>query len=302
MNRRHILGVGVSTGLAAPWASPRPAAAAPVSHRQMHVFARDGTRLAFREFGEGPSTLVFISSWGLDSRMWDYQVAHFAGRGHRCIAFDRRGQGRSDIPAQGYQMDTLADDLAALLEQLNLQGVVLVAHSMGGAEVIRYLAKHGRGRVRKVALIAPAAPFLLRTDDNPYGVPLGVFESVWRQYAQDFPKWAYDNQAAFFKPDTSTALKDAFTRQLLEVPVPVAIATHRALVMTDLRPDLGKIDCPILVLHGDKDASAPLAITGQRVVAGIKNSQLKIYPGAPHGIWITHLSEVNAHLEAFASH
>ncbi|WP_309092551.1 alpha/beta hydrolase [Phenylobacterium sp.] len=296
MNRRHILLSALATGAATQAASH--AQAAPARKRQQ-VVARDGTRLFHRDFGQGPQALVFTSSWALDSRMWDYQVAHFAGLGYRCIAWDRRGHGRSDIASGGYDMDTLADDLAAVLEQLDLRDVILVGHSMGGAETIHYLALHGGRRVRKAALIAPVAPFVLQTADNPHAVPQAVFEAVWSQYATDFPKWAYDNQAPFFTPETSRPLQEQLTRQLCETPVPVAIAAQRALVTTDLRPDLPKIDRPVLVLHGDRDASAPLALTGQRVAAGIRGAQLKVYPGAPHGIWVTHLAQVNRDLEAF---
>lgn len=298
MNRRHILLSALAAGAAVQGLRPGPAAAAPIRPRRQ-VIARDGTRLFHRDFGTGPQTLVFTSSWALDSRMWDYQVAHFAALGYRCIAWDRRGHGRSEVPGGGYDMDTLADDLAAVLEQLDLRDVILVGHSMGGAETIHYLARHGSRRVRKAALIAPVAPFVLQTADNPYGAPRAVFEAVWAQYAADFPKWAYENQAAFFTPETSRPLQELLTQQLLETPVPVAIAAQRALVTTDLRPDLPKIDRPVLILHGDKDASAPLAITGQRVAAGVRKAELKVYPGAPHGIWVTHLAQVNRDLEAF---
>lgn len=298
MNRRDILLSAIVAGAGIQAARPSVAAAAPARPRRQ-VVARDGTRLFHRDFGAGPQTLVFTSSWALDSRMWDYQVAHFAARGYRCIAWDRRGHGRSEIAGGGYDMDTLADDLAAVLEQLDLRDVILVGHSMGGAETIHYLARHGSRRVRKAALIAPAAPFVLQTADNPYGAPRAVFEALWAQYAADFPKWAYENQAAFFTPQTSRPLQELLTQQLLETPVPVAIAAQQALVTTDLRPDLPKIDRPVLILHGDKDASAPLAITGQRVAAGVRNAELKVYPGAPHGIWVTHLAQVNRDLEAF---
>lgn len=299
MNRRNLvmatLAAGAVTHAERAQAAPRP------SHRRRspQVVAADGVRLFHRDFGDGPKTLVFTSSWALDSRMWDYQVAHFAPLGYRCIAWDRRGHGRSDVAGFGYDMDTLADDLAAVIDQLDLKEVGLVGHSMGGAEAIRYLARRGGGRVRKVALLAPVAPFLLQTPDNPYGAPRAAFDSLWAQYARDFPKWVLENQAAFFTPETSRALQDVLTRQLLEVPVPVAIAASKALVTTDLRADLGKIDRPVLILHGDKDASAPLAITSRRLAAGIRGAELKVYPGAPHGLWVTHLERVNADLEAF---
>ncbi|MCR5876394.1 alpha/beta hydrolase [Phenylobacterium sp. J426] len=296
MNRRHILTSALVAGVAAQVAAP--ALAAP-KRRISQIVARDGTRLHHRDFGAGPKTLVFTASWALDSRMWDYQVAHFAALGYRCIAWDRRGHGRSDVTSAGWDMDTLADDLAAVLEQLDLRDVILVGHSMGGAETIRYLARHGAARVRKAALIAPVGPFLLQAGDNPYGAPRSVFEGVWAQYAADFPKWAYENQAAFFTPQTSRPLQEQLTRQLLEVPAPVAIAAQKALITADLRGDLSKIGRPVLILHGDKDASAPLAATGARFAAGIRGAELKVYPGAPHGIWVTHLAQVNRDLEAF---
>ncbi|WP_309629010.1 alpha/beta hydrolase [Brevundimonas sp.] len=298
MNRRTLLlstaALAAGTSMAHP---PVAVAASTRSGRQ--VSATDGAHLFHREFGEGPRTLLFASSWALDSRMWDYQVAHFAALGYRCVTWDRRGHGRSEIAAGGYDLDTLADDLGAVIEQLDLRDVILVGHSMGAAECLRYMARSGGERVRKVAFIAPVAPFVLRTAGNPYGAPLAVYESVWAQFANDFPGWAYDNQAAFFTELTSRPLQEVLTRQLLETPVPVAIATHKALVTTDLRADLPRIQHPVLILHGDRDASAPLAITGLRLAAGIPHAELKVYAGAPHGIWITHLAQVNSDLEAF---
>lgn len=299
MNRRHLMHATLAAGLIGPTVLAGRAQAAPMMRARKQVVAKDGVKLFHREFGAGPKTLLFTASWALDSRMWDYQIAHFAALGYRCIAWDRRGHGRSELAGAGYDMGTLADDLAAIIDQLDLRDIVLVGHSMGGAESIHYVARHGSRRVRKLALIAPVAPFVLQTSDNPYGAPRAYFEGVWAQQARDFPKWAYENQAAFFTADTSKALQEALTRQLLEVPVPIAIAAQRTLVTTDLRPDLAKIDRPVLILHGDKDASAPLAITGQRLAAGIKGAELKVYPGAPHGIWVTHLSQVNRDLEAF---
>lgn len=296
MNRRHILMSALAAGAVAPCAT---AARASQPRTVRQIVAGDGTRLHHRDFGAGPRTVLFTSSWALDSRMWDYQVARFAALGYRCITWDRRGHGRSEIARSGYDMDTLADDLAAVVEQLDLRDAILVGHSMGGAETIHYLARHGSARVRMAAVIAPVGPFVLQTADNPYGAPRASFDDLWAQYAADFPKWAYENQAAFFTPQTSRPLQEQLTRQLLEVPVPVAIAAQKALVTTDLRPDLPKIDRPVLILHGDKDASAPLAATGARYAAGIRGAELKVYPGAPHGIWVTHLTQVNRDLEAF---
>jgi non-heme chloroperoxidase len=196
-------------------------------------------------------------------------------------------------------MDTLADDLAAVIDTLGLRDVILVGHSMGGAEAVRYLGRHGTAKVKKVVLLAAAGPYIVQTPDNPYGAPMAYHQATLKQYATDFPKWAMDNQAPFFTPETSPAMKAWLTEQLLATPVPVAVATFNALIGKDLRPDLAKIDRPTLVIHGDRDASAPLAITGQRLVAGIKGAELKVYAGAPHGLFVTHMEQLNRDLEAF---
>lgn len=307
MNRRHLL-IG-SMGLAAGAGLPPPpdsAAAAPRRPRMRRdgegaaVIAADGTRLFHRSFGTGPTTLVFTASWALDSRMWDLQYAYFAARGFRCVGWDRRGHGRSELGGPDPDMDVFADDLAAMLDHLDLSNVVLVGHSMGAAEIIHFLARHGRSRVRKVVLLAPVAPFVMKTADNPDGVPLAVFERIWARMATDFPAWAEDNQTAFFTPETSVAMKQMLTRQFLETPLPVALSAHQALATTDLRRDLAAIDLPVLILHGDRDLSAPLGMTGRRLAAGIRGAALTVYPGAPHGLWITHAMAVNRDIEHFA--
>jgi pimeloyl-ACP methyl ester carboxylesterase len=294
MNRRDILISGLAAGTVAAAAQPRAAWA----KARNSIVARDGTRLYHRDWGEG-QPVVFASSWALSGEMWAYQVAHLSERGFRCIAFDRRGHGRSDVPGRGYDMDTLADDLAAVIDTLGLKGVILVGHSMGGAEVIRYLGRHGTEKVKKVVLAAAVGPYVVQTPDNPFGAPMAFHEATLKQYAADFPKWAMDNQAAFFTPQTSPEMQAWLTDQLLATPVPVAVAAFRALIGRDLRPDLARIDRPTLILHGDKDASAPLAITGQRLAAGIAGAELKVYAGAPHGLFVTHMARFNADLETF---
>jgi non-heme chloroperoxidase len=265
---------------------------------QTHVLARDGTRLSIRSFGDGPA-LLFVASWALHGAMWDYQVSHFSDLGYRCITLDRRGHGGSDVPPSGYDMDTLADDLDAVIRTLDLSEVGIVAHSMGAAETIRYLSRHGSTRIRKVAMLAPLAPFIRLTDDNEYGVPDEFLEATVARYKTDFAAWAYELQPGFFTPSTSMPLQEKLTRQLLDTPVPVAIRCFRTFSGTDLRPDLHKIDRPVLILHGGRDCQAPLVMTGERLGAGIKGAVLKVYADAPHGIWVTHLKQVNADLEAF---
>ena len=298
MLRRDILTTALAVPLmGAAAVSPRPVHAAP-ARRQAEVRAKDRTLLFHRDWGEGP-TLLFAASWGASGEMWAYQVAHFSELGFRCIAYDRRGHGRSDIPAGGFDMDTLADDMAAVIDQLALRDVTLVGHSQGGAEVIHYLARHGSARVRKAALLAPAAPYLLKTADNPYGAPRAYFDARMAEWARDFPKWVADNKGPFFTPETSPAMQDWMAGLLLATPVPVAIADFKALLAKDLRPDLAKIDRPTLILHGTKDASIPLEISGRRLAAGIRGAELKVYEGAPHGLFVTHLDQVNRDLEAF---
>jgi pimeloyl-ACP methyl ester carboxylesterase len=295
MLRRQIL----TAAMAAPvLGSAGPAVARAAPRRPVEVRANDGARLFHRDWGEG-RPVVFAASWALSSEMWAYQVAHLADRGFRCIAFDRRGHGRSDAPARGYDMDTFADDLAAVIEQLGLRDVSLVGHSAGGAEILRYFGRHGSGRVRSAALVAAAAPYLVRTPDNPYGAPMAVHEAAIAAWRRDFPAWAEANKAPFFTPQTSPAMVDWLIGQLVDTSPAVAIATFRALIGKDLRPDLAKVDRPMLILHGDRDASAPLQITGERIAAGVRGAELKVYPRAPHGLFVTHMDSVNRDLESF---
>jgi len=299
MNRRHILSAALMGPLAATAAHPLRAAPHGLpARRPAEIRARDGVRLFHRDWGEGPP-VVFAASWALSSEMWAYQVAHLSERGVRCVAYDRRGHGRSEAPSGGYDMDSFADDLASVIEQLNLRDVVLVGHSMGGAEIVRYLGRHGTSRVRKVVLLAPVTPYLLKTPDNPIGAPQAAFDASISQWARDFPRWVADNTDPFFTPQTSPAMKAWLAEQLVATPVPVAIATMRAVIARDLRPDLPRIDKPTLVIHGDKDVSAYLEMTGRPTAAGIRGAELKVYEGAPHGLFVTHMDRVNHDLEAF---
>lgn len=296
MNRRSVVTSALAAPIIGAALAGRPADAQ--TRRISEIRTRDGVRLFHRDWGEGPA-VVFASSWALTSEMWAYQVACLSERGLRCVAYDRRGHGRSDVPAGGYDMDTFADDLATVIEALGLRDVVLVGHSVGGAEVIRYLGRHGSSRVRKIALIAPLTPYVLQSADNPNGAPQAYFDATWRQWASDFPKWVEDNKAPFFTPQTSPGMVEWLADQLKSTSAPVAIATSRGAVAKDLRPDLAKIDRPTLVIHGTKDASAPIDLTGRPTAAGIRGAELKVYEDAPHGLFITHMDQVNRDLEAF---
>lgn len=299
MNRRQTFALAtLASAGSLIGATPRAAAAAEEPSRATHFLTRDGVRLEVQAWGEGPP-MVFLSSWALGGDMWTGQRIHFADLGYRCITFDRRGHGRSERPAKGYGLDQLADDVAALMDHLDLRSVVLVGHSMGGAEAIRYLGRHGAARVDRLVLLAAVAPYIVRTDDNPWGAPMEFHEAVMARWAQDFPAWAEEGRPAFFADGATTAMQDWLFRQLLTTPPEVAIASFRGLLATDLRPDLARIDRPTLIIHGDRDASAPLEITGHRLAAGLPAARLEVVRGAPHGLFVTHREVVNGHIERF---
>jgi non-heme chloroperoxidase len=262
----------------------------------------DGVKLAYTDWGSG-KPVVFIHAWALPSPMWDYQIGALSQAGLRCIAYDRRGHGRSSKPGSGYDCDTLADDLAALLTQLDLHEVTLVSHSFGSGEVVRYLSRHGAGRIGKIVLIAPAAlPFVMKTSDNPNGIAAEQLEFFRTHVLQaDFPKWLEDGKQTFFVADTSPSLQEWVKQLMLSTPLPVAIETNRRITSTDFRRELPGITVPTLIIHGDKDVSAPIDLTGRPTAALIPKAQLRVYEGAPHGIFLTHKDRLNADLLGFIS-
>lgn len=304
MHRRNLLKSAASVAAAAGTFSVATAAEKPPVTNSSSwagmsfVQTRDGTRLFWKEWGEG-EPLLFFNSLGLSSQMWDYQLPVFAEAGFRCVAFDRRGPGRSDIPAKGYDYDTLADDAATVINALKLNGLTLVGHSMGCSEIVRYLTRHGGARVRRIVLLSPTTPFLLKTADNPSGIPEAGFEALRTQWKKDFPKWISDNTDPFFTPQTSPALMQWGKSQLMKMSLPVQLACNIALTRTDFRAELKKISVPALIVHGDKDASAPLTLTGKPTAALIPNCQLKIYEGAPHGLMYTHAEKLHADMLQF---
>jgi len=270
-------------------------------HPQPFVLARDGTKLFVQDWGTG-RPVVFLSAWTFQSNIWGSHIAALCARGFRCVAPDRRGHGRSDSPGTGYDLDTLVDDLSRILDQLDLRDVVLVAHSMGSFEAVRYCATRGENRVARLMLAAPATPFSTRTDDNPEGWPREAIEAQTQLIARDFPRWIGENEEPFFTPDTSRETRTWIKNMMMSVSLPVALATRVSTSATDVRPDLKKINCPTLIVHGDKDVSAPLAMTGARTARLIANARLIVYPNAPHGIILTHqerfLSDLLAFIEA----
>lgn len=295
MHRRNLLLTFAAGTAAASLTTPAPARAAQ-KPAPAHVTAHDGTQLFVRRWGQG-QPIVFTHSWALDGSMWGRMFLDLAERGFECIGFDRRGHGRSDAPASGYDMDTLADDLAAVIG--DRREVILVGHSMGAGEILRYVSRHGTGRIAKIVLLAPVTPFLLKTADNAFGAPEALFEAMRAEWRRDFPKWIEANKAPFFTPETSTETMDWMAAMMLNTWLPAAIACNQALIGTDLRPALAQIDKPVLVIHGTKDASAPIEITGRPTAAGIRGAKLNVYEGAPHGLFVTHHDRVRDDILAF---
>jgi len=232
--------------------------------------------------------------------MWDQQVAALVPAGFRCVTFDRRGHGRTPDPGQGYDLDTLAGDLEAVLEQRDLRDVTLVGHSMGAAEALRFMGRPSARRVSRLFLLAPATPCLMQGPDNPQGVPAAAFEQVRAAWRRDFPKWAADNAPAFYTPTTSRETVAHGIAMMLETPLQVAIACNLTLTQADLRSDCARIRAPTLVMQGDRDMSAPLDFTGRRTAALIPGARLEVVPGAPHGLFTTHADLVSAAIGTFA--
>ncbi|MFJ9414853.1 alpha/beta fold hydrolase [Streptomyces sp. NPDC101227] len=268
----------------------------------MFFETHDGTRLAYEDYGHG-EPIVFVSSAMLNTEMWEYQLPFFAEGGFRCVAFDRRGHGRSDRPSTGYDMDSTADDLAALLEHLDLRGVTLVGHSLGGAEVARYLARHGSGRVARAVFIAAMLPLLTRTEDNPHGLPEAAVAASVAQLRADRPKWLARQKQAFFAThlgnDVSPALVEHTMAQCLSASPWATLKAQQAALSTDHRAGLREIDIPTLIVHGAADFSAPVDVTGRRTAELIPGTTYLEYPTAGHGIYASHHARLNADLLAF---
>ncbi|WP_244237704.1 alpha/beta fold hydrolase [Corallococcus llansteffanensis] len=267
------------------------------------IRTRDGVELFYRDWGTG-MPVVFLAGWMLPSDIWSYQGVTLADQGLRCIAYDRRGHGRSSDPGRGYDYDTLADDLASVLETLDLRDVTLVGHSMASGEMVRYLSRHGDQRVSRLVFLAPAAtPFMLKTEDNPDGVDASVFEHFRKEVLlRDAPQWLTANARSFVVAETSEPMIQWVMSLLLRCSMKAAHDCHRAMSSTDFRAELPRIRRPTWIIHGDKDASAPIDLTGRKTAQLIPGSRLKVYEGAPHGLFITHQERLNRDLLAFVKH
>ena len=267
------------------------------------IEANDGTRLFFRDWGAG-FPIVFAAPWGLNADWWDSHMTALAERGFRCIAYDRRGHGRSDDPGRGYDFDTLADDLSAVLTQLGVSNAMLVGHSMGAAEVVRYLVRHRSARVARAILVAPTTPFILKTGDNPDGIAPEILERGREGLRKERIARIAQAAPSFFGAPANPVpaeTMDWWTRMMVDrCSTKVMLDLHRVFTETDFRRDLPRIGVPTVIVHGDRDASAPLPLTGRRTADLIPNSELKVYEGAAHGLPVTHADRLHADLVANA--
>jgi pimeloyl-ACP methyl ester carboxylesterase len=300
MNRRDILtsAMGASAAIAA--VAPRPAAAAPARTGAAPVVrARDGTVLAHRDWGEG-KTIVFLSAWSFCADAWQYQMTPLSQQGFRCVTYDRRGHGRTADPGRGYDFDTLADDLAAVMDTLDLRDVTLVAYSMGSGEAVRYLSRHGSKRVARLLLLAPVTPFLTKTADNPEGIDPAIFERNRATMLKDFPGALEAGFPTFIDQGASEPLKAWVKSIMVGQSLNALIACNKAFTATDLRPDVKAVTVPTLIIHGDADRSAVPALTCKRTAALMPKAELRMYAGAPHGLVFTHTERLNGDIAAFA--
>jgi pimeloyl-ACP methyl ester carboxylesterase len=275
-------------------------AAAQQTVRSPYVTAKDGTKLFVQDWGNGKPVLL-LTAWTFDASTWGSQIAALDAKGFRCVAPDRRGHGRSEMPSSGYDLDTLTDDVAAVIEARDLRDVTLVGFSMGTVEAVNYLARYGSDRIARLVLVAPTTPYLVKTEDNPDAVPKAMIEADNAAVARDFAKWIAANEAPFFTPDTPEITRARIREMMLSVPLPVALACRKTIAFADLRAAAARIDRPTLILHGDKDASAPLPLTGAKTAKLIKGSKLIVYEGAPHPLPLTHSERLIADMLAFMS-
>ncbi|AYN18597.1 alpha/beta hydrolase [Pseudomonas monteilii] len=263
---------------------------------------RDGTSIYFKNWGSGKPVL-FSHGWPLDADMWDSQMEFLASRGYRTIAFDRRGFGRSSQPWNGYDYDTFADDIAQLIEHLDLRDVTLVGFSMGGGDVSRYIARHGSERVAGLVLLGAVTPVFGKRDDNPEGVDLSVFEGIRAGLRADRAQFIADFATPFYGLNHGQQVSQGVQTQTLNIALMASIKGTldcvTAFSETDFRPDMAKVDVPTLVIHGDDDQIVPFETTGKRAAELIRGAELKVYAGAPHGFAVTHAQQLNEDLLAF---
>lgn len=268
------------------------------------ITTKDSTLIYYKDWGTG-QPVVFSHGWPLNSDSWEAQMLFIATKGYRCIAHDRRGHGRSSQPWNGNEMDTYADDLAELIETLDLKDAVLVGFSAGGGEVARYIGRHGTQRVAKAALIAAVPPLMLKTAANPDGLPLEKFDEIRHGSAADRSQFYKDLASGPFfganRPGAkvSQGMIDSFWLQGMQAGAKNTFDCIKAFSETDFTADLKKFDVPTLIVHGDDDQIVPIVASAFHSAKLVKDATLKIYAGAPHGIAYTHADQLNADLLSF---
>ncbi|MER8764800.1 alpha/beta hydrolase [Mesorhizobium sp. M0166] len=267
------------------------------------ITTKDGTELYYKDWGKGP-VVTFSHGWPLNSDAWDGQMLFLARNGFRVVAHDRRGHGRSSQASSGNDMNGYADDLAAVIEALDLQDATLVGHSTGGGEVARYIGRHGTERVAKAVLIAAVPPIMLKTEANPEGLPIEVFDGIRAGLVKDRSQYYKDLAVAFYGANregtnVSQGMLDQFWLWSMQAGLLNAYESVKAFSETDFSQDLKKFDVPTLVLHGEDDQIVPVEDSARKSAKLIKGAKNIYYPGAPHGITATHQDQINADLLAF---
>ena len=267
------------------------------------IRTKDGTNINNKDWGKG-QPIVFSHGWPLSADDWDAQMLYFGDRGYRVIAHDRRGHGRSTQTWGGNDMDTYADDLAALTEKLDLKDAIHVGHSTGGGEVARYIGRHGTKRVAQAVLISAVPPLMLKTDKNPGGLPLSVFDDLRAALTANRPQFYKDLTLPFYgynRPGAkiSEGIREHWWLQGMMGGAKAHYDCIKAFSETDFTEDLKKFDVPTLILHGDDDQIVPIGAAGLMSAKIVKNATLKVYPGYPHGMFTTHAEEINAEMLSF---
>ena len=267
------------------------------------ITTKDGATIFYKDWGSG-KPVVFSHGWPLNADAWDDQLFFLASHGYRAIAHDRRGHGRSSQSWEGNNMDTYTDDLAALIEALDLRDVTLVGHSTGGGEVAHYLGRYGSSRVSGAVLAGAVTPLMLKTEANPKGLPIEIFDSIRASVLGDRSQYYQDLSSPFFganRPDSkvSQSLRDTFWLWSMQVGLKGAYDCIKAFSETDLTEELKRIDVPTLIIHGADDQIVPIEVAAYQTAKLVKDATLKVYQGAPHGLPLTHKEQFNADLLAF---